>query len=297
MGILDQLVTNNYTIPLNYNYTGEGTLLLSSSKYYTNNSLSTPTSESIQIYNLQNNINTSTLIISFSNTYSDFCYYYVDPLNINASNWNHGINKINNLLSKNYQRDNYFITTTQYNDKSYNITMNKDIAPFDIDFKTETNISTNIGKLKLNYPSLGYYLGFRPDLKITNDNFIYSSIISDLSTQIIGSKVYTFTNNEYIFLKLNNWGYYDFFNNIMFAKIIIPINYKTFNSDYNININKEIIFRQPTNFQHLDIELIDYLGNRVDLNGFDFSFTLELKQIINSDQKNIFEKKNLIFNS
>jgi hypothetical protein len=305
MGILDQLVTNNYTIPLNYNYLSEGTLLLSESKYYTNNSLSVPTTESIQIYNLQNNINIPTLTVSFSNTFNtqiDFCYYYVDPLNISASSWNNNgtktsINKMNNLLSKNFQKDNHFITTSQYNDKSYNITMNKDIAPFDIDFNTITNISTNIGISKLNYPSIGHYLGYRPNLKKSLDNFLYSSILYELSSTIIGTKIYNSMGDEYIFLKLNNWGYYDFFNKIMFAKILIPIHSNTFRSDDYININKEVHFRQPTNFQQLDIELIDYLGNRVDLNGFDFSFTLELKQIVNSDQKNIFEKKNLIFHS
>ena len=52
-----------------------------------------------------------------------------------------------------------------------------------------------------------------------------------------------------------------------------------------------------TNIQKLDIELIDYLGNTVDLNGIDFSFTLSLKQIFNTDQKASIERKSLVFSN
>ena len=45
----------------------------------------------------------------------------------------------------------------------------------------------------------------------------------------------------------------------------------------------------------VEIELIDYLGNTVDLNGIDFSFTLSLKQIFNTDQKGSIEKRALVF--
>ena len=62
-------------------------------------------------------------------------------------------------------------------------------------------------------------------------------------------------------------------------------------------INKEFRFRQPTNIQRLNIELIDYLGNTIDLNGFDWSFTLELKELLNTESKETTEKQNLVFSS
>ena len=40
---------------------------------------------------------------------------------------------------------------------------------------------------------------------------------------------------------------------------------------------------------------VDYLGNSIDLNGFDWSFTLEFKQLLNSDQKEAVERQNLVF--
>ena len=47
----------------------------------------------------------------------------------------------------------------------------------------------------------------------------------------------------------------------------------------------------------LDIELVDYLGNTIDLSGFDWSFTLELKQIVNSSDKTTAERNALVFNN
>jgi hypothetical protein len=51
---------------------------------------------------------------------------------------------------------------------------------------------------------------------------------------------------------------------------------------------KEYKFKQPQNVQSINIELVDYLGNTLDLRGLDFSFTLQLLQINNSDLRNDF---------
>jgi hypothetical protein len=57
---------------------------------------------------------------------------------------------------------------------------------------------------------------------------------------------------------------------------------------------KSVFFRQPINIKHLDISLLDYLGNNLDLNGIDFSFTIELKQVINMEDKYNYERNNNI---
>ena len=49
---------------------------------------------------------------------------------------------------------------------------------------------------------------------------------------------------------------------------------------YVINNGQDLIykthkFRQPTDVKSLEIELVDYNGNRMNVNGIDFSFTLE----------------------
>jgi hypothetical protein len=110
----------------------------------------------------------------------------------------------------------------------------------------------------------------------------------------MGTKKFNTRGDVYIFLKINDWGYINFFDKTMFSKILF------FNYEHNMKIDnyyimREYIFRQPTNVQKLEIELIDYLGNTVDLNGVDFSFTLSLKQVFNTDQKAAIEKKNLVF--
>ena len=76
-------------------------------------------------------------------------------------------------------------------------------------------------------------------------------------------------------------------NNIPIINIIKNITNKSNNS-----IDREYIFRQLTNISKLDIELIDYLGNIVDLNGVDFSFTLSLRTQVNVGQKQLFDLQN-----
>jgi hypothetical protein len=179
---------------------------------------------------------------------------------------------------------------------SYNIITNTwipiqstiyDIISFDIDFyNLSLQTITN-----LNYPSLGYFLGFRPNLILKN--FLISSIYNENNTKIISNYPFNLTDNSYLFLKVNDWGHIKFLNTEFFAKI-------SFNSYFNCNkideyVNPEFKFRQPINFQKLDIELIDYLGNNIDINGRDFSFTIKLIQILNTEEKNKTERTNLFF--
>jgi hypothetical protein len=127
-----------------------------------------------------------------------------------------------------------------------------------------------------NYPSLGYYMGFRKN-----------TYVCTMGIPTIAEEYSNMTTENYIFIKINDWGYIDVFNNKIFAKILL-------NSDIgdvllNEFNNKEYIFKQPTNIQTLHIELVDYLGNQISTGGKDFSFTLQLSQILNSDNKKDIE--------
>ena len=44
-------------------------------------------------------------------------------------------------------------------------------------------------------------------------------------------------------------------------------------------VSKEKIFRSPQNITNLNVELVDYLGNPINLQEHNFSFTLELTYI------------------
>jgi len=160
-----------------------------------------------------------------------------------------------------------------------------DLPQFQINFNTDNSSLKN----NLNYSSFGYYLGYRP----INNNFILSPIVNNTITyyQLTGTKYFNFINDDYIFLRINDWGRFDLFNQKILSKIYLRSSLNVSNKSNN-SIDKEYVFRQLTSISKLDIELIDYLGNMVDLNGVDFSFTLSLRTQVNVGQKQLFELQN-----
>ena len=129
--------------------------------------------------------------------------------------------------------------------------------------------------------------GFRS----VNNSSLLSSTIKNTQLLITGTKNYNVSGEDYIFLRINDWGNFDFFNQILFSKIFLRSDLTTTNKTNNF-INKEHVFSQLKTINKLDIELIDYLGNTVDLNGIDFSFTLSFRTQTNIGQKQIFELQN-----
>jgi hypothetical protein len=302
-GILDKLVNNSYVIPVNYVYAGN--TLKSGSKYYINNKSSVPTLDDTQIYNLSCEINLSNYVY-FKNSFTDtnFYYYYVDINGIKASTWklldgDITINTFSSLSSRQFLLDNKFITLTQFNDPLYTVTMEYDIADFEIDFNTNKNVDNSIidgivNIKKLEYLSIGYYMGYRPDMSKLTDIFFKKSVMDDTDRIITAEKFFDTTGNSYIFMKINDWGYIDFFGNPIMAKILLTSGLG--NQKLDDFVNQGFRFRQPVNINKLEIELVDYLGNTLDLNGSNFSCTIQLTEIISSDQKEIIEKEAIVFN-
>lgn len=245
----------------------------SKSKYYINNMATYPSSLSVQTYNLS--LDNCESVLSFKNNFENFVYYNVNSTTGSSIGWG---KEISNLLDVNYL----------YQENFNNIpTLEKDIPSFQIDFNTNYVNPINNGLLNINnlkYQPLGYFLGFRPN------NFLLSSHVCKTAAIIRAKTYYNFIESDYIFIKINDWGYINFYNQTLFTKVILNpdlINYDKSNREYK--------FRQPINVQKLDIELVDYLGNIVDMNGYDYSFSLQLIQIINSEQKYILEKESRIF--
>jgi hypothetical protein len=333
-GILDKLNAGEYIIPNNPVYINSGdiypsyglkaTKLTSKSIYYLNiayleDTPTEPTLTSTQIYNLLMQVDLTSLKVSFVNYFTKttsgtnlasnfkFYYYYVPSTStIGNQTWNSVNNDLEtiNLFDKLFNNKKYlleqkFISQSQYDDPFFQYTSEKDIADFEIDFSTYKLINPITQGLldikKMSYPPVGYYLGFRPDLTKLTDNFLYKGNVDDTERILTAYKIFDTTGDDYIFLKINDWGYIDFFNQKMFAKILLTTGLG--NPKIDDYINKEYRFRQPLNIQKLDIELTDYLGNTVDLGGFDWSFTLELKQILNPTEKTHVEKTSLIFNN
>jgi hypothetical protein len=146
-----------------------------------------------------------------------------------------------------------------------------------IDINNTITVQFNIeNMIDKKYPSLGYYLGFRKN-----------SYDCTMGKPIIAEEYSNFITENYMFIKINDWGYVDVFNNKVFTKILLNSNIgDVLLNEFN---TKEYLLKQPINIQTLNIELIDYLGNTISTGGKDFSFTLQLSQILNSNNKRDIE--------
>ena len=309
--ILDKLIGNNFIIPPTYLGANGTKKYESGSIYYINNNTITPSTDSVQIYNLMMQLNNISYTVSFENKFTtdatagiDYYYYWVDILggdntwkSLDATSGSIN-NRLANLTSKNFLRLHKFLSLDDYNNPYNTVSLVKDIASFEIDFSTYNYLLNPVDNgilniKKMQYPPLGFYIGFRPDIKKTSDQFLLKPVIDDTKVILRATKIYDATGDDYIFVRINDWGYVDYFGTKMFAKIVFSSGLG--NSRLDDFINKEFRFRQPTNIQRLNIELIDYLGNTIDLNGFDWSFTLELKELLNTESKETTEKQNLVF--
>lgn len=326
--ILDLLNTGDYTMsnaPDGNSYTiPNNNLLLSKSIYHLNIAYGSdiptyPTNQSTQIYNILMNVDLTALKVSFSNYFTKTIsttslsesfgfYYYFSPVP-GVAQQQQGWSKVSgteiiNLFDKLFADKDFayqqgFITLAEKDDPSFVYTTEKDIANFEIDFSTYpiVNPVTNglVDIKKMVYPPVGYYLGFRPNITKTVNQFTFKGSVDNTERIMNATKIFDTTGDDYMFLRINDWGYIDFFGKKMFAKVLLTTGLG--NPKIDDYVNKEYRFRQPIDVNKLDIELVDYLGNTIDLGGFDWSFTLELKQIVNSSDKTSVERNTLVFNT
>ena len=169
---------------------------------------------------------------------------------------------------------------------------------FDIEFNNYNN----------QYVSFGYMLGYRLNkytLSILEDmtNDYYLNIPQYIITlpQLLSEAMVDIDGERYIFIKINDYGnlYLNHKTPIKaLGKIILnnsKENYIFINS--NEYMHKSHKFIAPVNINKLEIELLDYNGNRLDNSNCDYSFTLELGQIYDENVlNNIIKKTNNIDN-
>jgi hypothetical protein len=156
--------------------------------------------------------------------------------------------------------------------------------PFSINFpKTDDNVYKN---------GIGYNLGF--------SQLNYSSGISTSSKHYatyhsIESESFPDTvNDTYVYLKLNDWYIIRHQNPdqteiAAFIKIPLTATKNTIqymSSTSNTTLN-EYFFPQPTNFQTIEVTLVDSFGKLIDMRGASFSMTLQIQEVLQSD---IYEK-------
>jgi hypothetical protein len=130
------------------------------------------------------------------------------------------------------------------------------------------------------YISLGEILGFTVPTTITHGTTSTSTNVMKDPQQI------------YFFLRINDFGNIYHNNRRYVAKIVIDnqARYDDLNQETTIKlITNRIKFEQPTDIKQLNISLDDEYGNNVNLNGSDWSFSLETIIITNTILKNYSE--------
>jgi hypothetical protein len=138
------------------------------------------------------------------------------------------------------------------------------------------------------YPSLGSIIGFTSNPTIANG-------ASSTGTNLVSEPFQT-----YLFLRINDFGNLINRNRRYVGKIILD-NFKSVSNETTAGVNITILsnqyklvsnvikFEQPTNIQNLSISLEDEYGNLMNLNGAEWSFTLETTVITNTILKNYNE--------
>lgn len=149
--------------------------------------------------------------------------------------------------------------------------------PFSINFDNNVHKKT-----------LGYSLGFRKTSYNYSNQFIDSilSVNSGFTTYSWNSDtIIDLTKNSYIYVKINDYGiiYDNNIKNNLLAKIITNDQKTVIDNGANF-LTKEFIFKQPVNINKLEIELLNCDGSTIDTNFLDYSLTIELLQIYDSNK-------------
>lgn len=177
-------------------------------------------------------------------------------------------------------------------------TANATYTEYQVDYNSITNkftiysVRSNTFQLDFTPPTirepynngLGYNLGFErlqypdPYLGLTiNDSSYTAESFPDLY------------GDSYIYLAINDYAvieHQDFRQTFFpaFAKIMLPFDSKNQvvqDIDLLRVVQREYNFLQPINLQKLTVKLLDAYGNTIDLKGANWSFTLEIQEILN----------------
>ena len=127
---------------------------------------------------------------------------------------------------------------------------------------------------------MGYNLGYRlPAYRVTN-----LTVVSGLDTYSqTGECCLDVGGDQYMFLSVNDLYTVEQKTDENYiqclAKIVLQDNVAP---NYCILMSNEIVFPSPTDLKILQIQLLDPYGEVVDLNCMNFSFSLEITEVLNT---------------
>jgi hypothetical protein len=139
-----------------------------------------------------------------------------------------------------------------------------------------------------NQPSnwgLGYNLGFR-SLRYTVDSI--TDVSGGISTYAVQSEsLIDVTAETYVFLAVNDYYAVENKNTVGFtqalAKIIVrDSKYSILFDDGGSLLSNDVIFPSPIDLKRIQVKLLDPYGRIIDLNGLNFSFSLEITEVTNT---------------
>jgi len=249
-----------------------------------------------------------TLFYTFSRAYNNLSFKIVDPngsesiITIEEGNYDSAklIDKIQIQLDdiNNNNTTNYLIS---FNDINYKVNITNNQA-FTLIFDNDANnkdsnykptIPTNKPYIfDTNFQNRHYSLGNRLGFTLDNRGYLDSNQGIDINGNYIweGESFLNVTNDEYLFLRVNDYGviYNDVRNSALFAKIIIYNNQFVFDNSANF-LTKSYEFKQPINISKLEFELVNRFGQTIDMKYMNYSMTLEFNQIYD---KNLYQSRN-----
>jgi hypothetical protein len=156
--------------------------------------------------------------------------------------------------------------------------------PFILDFVTSAPISMR--KRKQNF-GLGYNLGFRNHLyKVTNSKLTTVAPIlttyyqtAEACLDVVGDTYMLLSVNDYYNVEQKTDSNYI----QCIAKIIVrEEKYTVIYDDGSTLLSNDIVFPSPTDLKILQVKLLDPYGEIIDLCGMNFSFSLEITEVLNT---------------
>jgi hypothetical protein len=131
---------------------------------------------------------------------------------------------------------------------------------------------------------LGYNLGFRQKTYNVTTPFTTSPLTT---YKLISEACINTVGDNYIFLTINDLHVVDHKTNSNYLQVLAKIIIREERNaiifdDGSSCLSNEIIFPAPTELSQFNIKLVDPYGACVDLNGMNFSFTLEITEVLNT---------------
>lgn len=217
--------------------------------------------------------------ISFEMTYNNI----TELIQINPGNWTSGNNTeetsilyqiqtaINEKFNTTLFRVEYINPSTgkiRITNSTFSTTTPETSSPFTINFRVNNSRAADFG--------LGYNLGFRQSAYFNTNTINAEAILNTIDT-------------NYLFLTLDSdWKVIehetpDRTQLYSFAKVVIDQpKFSTVYDNGQNTLTKEYFLKQPTNIHTIPVRISDPYDQDIELNGLDFSFTLELTEVLNS---------------